>query len=232
MFLFVSDVFPSTLVEEQPLHSLTGTFQALHADVGALVFPNISPAQLYHDRFFFYTHRYVVPSTMNGFGRLERIEVHSLLSLEWPKPDIWSVSSLKQKMVMDIHNSLKFTKVSRSVGLHWSFPIHCFVYLFQGFSFQETSTMFMCKDITYEQVKSLLDENWGLMEGIAKGDKYLCKIGGTGIAFQYLKQRTSLYIRFYYDRWMCKLGKWIPFQSSEGSLHSFEIKLRLPNNET
>ncbi|KAH7283336.1 hypothetical protein KP509_34G002000 [Ceratopteris richardii] len=231
MFFIATVIFPSSLVEEQPLHSLTGTFKALHADIGALVFPDVPPAKLIRERIFFYTHEYIVPSTDGEYGRLEIIKVDSLLSLEWPKPDFWSISSFKRKMVMDIHNSLKFTRVSRSIGLHWTLPIHCFVFIFQGIPFVETPTMFLCKDITYEAVEGLLGENWGYVEGLSKGDRYRCRIGDTGIGFRYLKHRTSLYIRFYYDRWMCKLGEWIPLQSSEGSLASFEINVKLPNND-
>ncbi|RYA37523.1 hypothetical protein, partial [Enterobacter cloacae complex sp. GF14B] len=161
---------------------------------------------------------------------LEPIKVTSLLSMEWPVPDLWLVASFKQKMIMDVQNSLKYSKASRSVGLSWCLPIHCFVHIFKEFGFVETTTMLVCKDAHYEELGRLLEEDWGFVEGMHNGDRYRCKVGASGIEMRYLKSRTSLYIRFHYDRWMCKLGVWTPLQSVDGAIASFDIAVKMPND--
>ena len=205
-------------------------FTAVHADIGVSVYPHLSPAALVQMRVFFYSHSYVVPTSVDGFGKLEPIPHHSLLSLEWPQPDLWSIASLKQKMVLDIHNSLKYTRASRSVGLSWCFPSHCFAYIFKELPFVETCTMFVCKDVHYKMLGCLLDETWGIVEGMHNADRYRCQVGEYGIGMRYLKSRMTLYMRFHYDRWMCKLGVWVPLQSVDANITPFEITVSMVND--
>ena len=116
LFCFYVDVFPS-LVEEQPLSCLSGTFMAMHASLGNMLFPNTSASNLARQRVFFYTHKYIVPTNEQGYGELQPLEAITLHSMEWPKPDAFTVMSLKAKIVADVRASLKFGKASGSVGL-------------------------------------------------------------------------------------------------------------------
>ena len=96
------------------LSSLSGTFLALHATIENVVLVGTTPLDLAQNRIFFYSHNYIIPKHNGGYGRLEPIIAPSLQSSEWPEPDVWSVMALKQKIVSDIHVSLKFGKASRS----------------------------------------------------------------------------------------------------------------------
>lgn len=66
------------------------------------------------------------------------------------------------------------------------------------------------------------------MEGVHNGDRFRCNVGSSGIGLRYLKARTTLYIRFHYERWMCKIGKWIPLQSFE-EIFCFDVVVNMPN---
>ena len=70
LFCFYVDVFPSSLVEEQPLSCLSGTFTAMHASLGNMLVPNTSASNLARQRVFFYTHKYIVPTNEQGYGWL------------------------------------------------------------------------------------------------------------------------------------------------------------------
>lgn len=195
-----------------------------------MMLPGVQPSTLMQSRIFFYSHTYEVPTSEHGYGKISAIDMPSLLSVEWPQPDVWSILSIKEKMVSDILSSLKFGKASRSVGLSWCCPVHVFVHLFKALPFNVTPTMFICKNVSYEALQSLLGENWGYLEGMHQGDRYRCKVGASGIGIRYLKVRTTLYIRFHYERWMCKIGKWIPLQSLEGNFVTFDIHIAMPND--
>ena len=138
--------------------------------------------------------------------------------------------ALKQKIVSDIHVSLKFGKASRSVGLSWCCPIHVFVHIFHTLPFTEAPTMFVCKEILHEPLDILLGKKWDIVEGLHDGDIYRCKVAQSGISMRYLKLQTTLYICFYYERWMQKGSKWIPLQVSEEVVDHFDITVTLNNN--
>ena len=36
-------------------------------------------------------------------------------------------------------------------------------------------------------------------------------------------------MRYFYERWMCKLGEWIPLQSTNVTIEAFEIAIKLPS---
>ncbi len=61
-------------------------------------------------------------------------------------------------------------------------------------------------------------------------DRYQCQVGEYGIGMHYLKSRMTLYIRFHYDHWMCKLGVWVPLQSTDANITPFEITVSMVND--
>ncbi len=145
LFCFYVDVFPSSLVEEQLLSCLSGTFTAMHASLGDMLFPNTTASNLTRQRVLFYTHKYIVPTNEQGYRQLQPLEAATLHSIEWPKPDAFTVMFLKAKIVADVRASLKFGKASRSVGLGWFCPAHVFASIFRCLPFHYTNTMFVCK---------------------------------------------------------------------------------------
>ena len=107
---------------------------------------------------------------------------------------------MKSKMVCDIQGSLKFSMPSRSVGLSWVYPIHLFANMFNQFTFTQTPTMFVCKEVRCEDMVALLGEHWNIVEGMHKGDTFKCNVVESSVAFRYLKSRATLCTRFYYER--------------------------------
>ena len=227
MFCFYVDVFPSSLVEEQPLSCLSGTFTAMHASLGNMLFSNTIASNLARQRVFFYTHKYIVPKDEQGYGKLQSLEVTTLRSMEWPKLDALTVMSFKAKIVADIRASLKFGKASRSVGLGWCCPPHVFADIFGSLPFHHTSTMYVCKDVHYDTLEAILGEKWGYLQGLHNGDRFRCQVGSLGIAIRFIKVRSTLYFRYFYERWMCKLGDWIPLQCTNSTIEAFEISIKL-----
>lgn len=178
---------------------------------------------------FFYTHKYIVPTNEQGYGKLQSLEAATLRSIEWPKPDAFTIISLKAKIVTDVRASLKFGKASRSVGLGWCCPAHVFANIFGSLPFHHTNTMYVCKDLHYDMLEAILGEKWGYLEGLHNGDRFRCQVGSFGIAIRFIKARSTLYVRFFYERWMCKLGEWIPLQSTDVTIEPFEIVIKLPS---
>ena len=72
------DIFPSSLIEEQPLRCLLGTFLTLHATIENIVLAGTTPLDLAQRRIFFYSHNYIVPKHNGGYGKLEPIIAPSL----------------------------------------------------------------------------------------------------------------------------------------------------------
>ena len=66
-----TDIFLSDFVEWEPIEALTGTFQALHADFGKLIYHGVSASELLEQDIFFYDREYIVPTSRNGWGKLE-----------------------------------------------------------------------------------------------------------------------------------------------------------------
>ena len=50
-FTFI-DIFPSSLVEWQPIECLTGHFQAIHNEIGKLIYAESKPSDLSADSVF------------------------------------------------------------------------------------------------------------------------------------------------------------------------------------
>ena len=88
--------------------------------------------------------------------------------------------------------------------------------------------MFVCKDVHYDALEAILGEKWGYSEGLHNGDHFL-HFGAFGIAIRFCKVRSTLYVRYFYERWMCKLGEWIPLQSTDIAIEAFDIAIKLPS---
>ena len=87
--------------------------------------------------------------------------------------------------------------------------------------------MFVCKDVHYDALEAILGEKWGYSEGLHNGDRFRCHIGAFGIAIRFIKVRSTLYVWYFYERWMCKLGEWIPLQSIDIAIEAFDIAIKL-----
>ncbi|KAI5076665.1 hypothetical protein GOP47_0008730, partial [Adiantum capillus-veneris] len=211
-------VFPSSLVEEQLLSCLSRTFTAMHASLGDMLFSNTTSSNLA---------RQIVPTNEEGYRELQPLEATTLRRMERPKPDAFTVMSLKAKIVADVRASLKFGKASHSVGLGWCCPPHVFSSIFRSLPFHHINTMYVCKDLHYDTLEAILGEKWGYLEGLHNGDRFRCQVGSFGIAFRFIKVRSTLYVRYFYEIWMCKLGEWIPLQSTDATIEVFDIAIKL-----
>ena len=58
----LTDVFPSTSIEWQPVESLTGTFQAIHKGLADIMYPSQPPSFFSAIKFFVYFVEYKAPS--------------------------------------------------------------------------------------------------------------------------------------------------------------------------
>lgn len=210
---------------------MSGTFKSVHASMGEVMFAGMPTSQLLGNRVFFFSHTYIVPKKAGDYGKLEPLPPPPLHSLEWPKPDAWSVLALKHKISADICSSMKFGTACKSVGLSWCCPIHVFVHIFHHLPLHQTTTMFLCKEVEFHLFEALLGEKCGIVEGLHNGDTYRCNIG-KNISIRYLRSRTTMYIRFHYERWMLKRGIWIPLQLNEGEILPFDISIQLPSGVT
>lgn len=144
--MVVLDVFPSNLIEEQPLQSISEKFEAFHIHIGETLFCGKTSSNLVTEKVFFYQHTYRVPRhDVGGFGKMEIITSPSLWSLEWPALNALRLILMKSKILCDIQGSMKYAKASRSMGFIWVCLIHLFATMFNKFTFSQTATMFVCK---------------------------------------------------------------------------------------
>jgi hypothetical protein len=227
-----ADIFPSTCVEDQPIRSLTGTFQAMHASVGEAIFACETASELAQSSIFFFTHTYVVPKKAGFFGKLEEIPTPPLFGNEWPKPDVFSVMALRSKMTFDIKGALKFSKASRSVGLSWFCPMHIFAHIFKGLTVIHARTMYICREVGEDEMNGMLGNRWDIVEGVHQNDVFRCNVVPSTVTFRFLKARSVLYIRFHYQRWMKKRGEWIPLQASEEEIIPIHLDIAMPDGST
>lgn len=190
----------------------------------------MSASQLLQSNIFLYSHSYEIPTSSEGYGKLQALETPSLHSLEWPMPDDWSLISFKRHIISKIQSSLKFGKASKSVGLSWDCPIHVFVHLFRSLPLTLTPTKFVCKDTRIQDLDTILGQGWGFVDGVHDGDRYQCYVGSTGVNLQYLKNRATLCMRYSYERWMYKKGKWLPLQVTFGDIEVFNVVINMPRD--
>ena len=187
-----------------------------------------SSQYLLDHKIFFYKFMYIVPTSVNSYGSLELLPSPSLNSLEWPIPDEWSLQTLKMRIARDIHGSLKFGRVSRSMGLSWFVPIHIFTYIFKTTNSLRCPSMFVSKNISEDFLNFNFERGWNEVGGVHKGDTFSCRVVIPSVTFHYLIARSTLYMRFYYRRWMKKAGQWIPLESSEDMGEAFDIQIHMP----
>ncbi len=167
----------------------------MHESLGDMLFSNTLASSLARQRVYFHTHKYIVPTDEQGYGELQPLEAATLRSMEWPKPDAFTVLSLKAKIVFDVRASLKFGKASRSVGLGWCCPAHVFANIFGSLPFHHTNTMNACKDLHYDTLEAILGEKWGYLEGLHNEDRFRCQVGCFIIAIRFIKVRSTLYVQ-------------------------------------
>ena len=64
--------------------------------------PGVPPTTLAQRRIFFYSHTYTMPASDHSYGKINVVDMPPLLSMEWPHLDVWSILSMKEKLVSDI----------------------------------------------------------------------------------------------------------------------------------
>ena len=80
----------------------------------------------------------------------------------------------------------------------------------------------MCKDVTILDLNSLLEKNWGFVDGVHEGDRFWFNVEKFGIGLRYLKTHAKFYMRFFYKHWMYKGGKWVPLQVLNNDIVAFD----------
>ena len=127
-----TDIFLSDFVEWELIEALTGTPQALHAEFGKLIYHGVSASELLEQDIFFYDREYIVPTSRNGWGKLEPLPTPTISSPDWQIPDKVSVGLTCKRIAFDILNAMKYTYGSHRASIIMHLPLNMFVHLFHG----------------------------------------------------------------------------------------------------
>lgn len=222
-----ADIFPSDFVEWEPVESFTGTFQAIHVELGELLYAGSLSSELVSRDIFFYSHTYVTPR-QDGYGSLSPIQLPSFDSLEWPRPDNALIAATKRRMEVDVHAAMKCTYGSHKATVTWFMPLHVFVHIFRLQSIHRTPTMWICRGDN--ALNSFLAAGWETKIVNHQGDNIKCSVIGELLVFRYHIARQSLSMVFSYRRWKQTRGVWEALDSDVSVRESIELQILLQDD--
>ena len=222
----LTDVFPSTAIEWQPVESLTGTFQAIHKGLADIMYPGQPPSFYSANGLFVYFAEYKVPSREGGYGGLKDLPVPCLNSLDWSVPDQATLSSFKAKLSDDIQKAMTPGRISRRIRIQWFLPLHVFVACFRSTELQRTKIMWLNRRLNETDLDSVLGDAWKSKESFHLGDTIRCTVNSNSLSISYQINRQSLVLGYDYRRWKRRLGTWVPLDSEE-NCPEFELEIKV-----
>ena len=222
-------IFLSDFVEWEPIEALTGTFQALHADFGKLIYHGVSASELLEQDIFFYDREYIVPTSRNGWGKLEPLPTPTISSPDWQIPDKVSVGLTCRRIAFDILNAMKCTYGSHraSIGMH--LPLNMFVHLFHRWEVHRTPTMWIAKG--EGALSQCLPRTWNSKVVQHNGDTIRCCVVEEKVVVRYHIGRQQLTISFPYRRWKQSAGQWDPLDSDLTNTEQVELHVCMESDE-
>ena len=138
------DIFPSDFVEWEPIACFTETFNALHVELGKLIYSGHPPSELLAQHVFFYENTYIVPKRISC-GHLVPIEKSTLTSMDWPTPNNITLFAIKRRIIADVQAAMKCTYGSHRATVAWFLPVHVFEFIFKSQEVHRTPIMWVCK---------------------------------------------------------------------------------------
>ena len=223
----VADIFPSDFVEWEPIACLTGAFNALHAELGKLIYSGCSASELLAQGVFFYENTYVVPKR-NNCGHLVPMESPTLTSMDWTTPDETTLFCIKRRIMADVQAAMKCTYGSHRATVAWFVPVHVFVFIFRSKEVHRTPTMWVCKGTVAQN--DILPAKWDTKIVHHQKDLIKCSVVTDKMVTRYHIARQMLTMVFPYRRWKQTCGSWEALDSDVIAHDVLDLQIFLPED--
>ena len=159
--VIVSDIYPSSYEEWQPIECIVGVIHVLHGHVGKLQYEGRNGGSLADEGLFFYDHFYQLQDRCNTKGYLQALPLEAEKNrLAWPVPDCFAMEAIYSKLYRDVQRSLRPTIPTKLVRIMLSVPINSFVEVFGDFDVRTTKTMLASRRMDKELLAKLLRNQW------------------------------------------------------------------------
>ena len=225
-----ADIFPSTCIEWQPLECFTGTFEAIHAEIGKLLYPTETGSDLTNRGVFFFSSTYIVPQRV-GSGALEPIPLPGMTSPDWPLPDPTTMESFQCRLVHDIQSSLKPTYGSHNTTVSLFMPLHMFIAIFKTATLHRTPTMWISKDGTFDALNRFLKGDWTTKVGEHQGDIIKSSAIMSRARCRYQIGKQNLTLVYPTRRWKRSHGEWEALDSDLNAREEVELHIEVHPGE-
>lgn len=211
------------------METLSGTFEAMHAEFGRLVYAGVSASELLDQHVFFYGGTYIVPTSKSGWGKIEPIPTPTFASPEWQIPDKTSVAFMCRRMAFDIQAAMKCTYGSHKATIGTFCPLNVFVHLFRACQVHKTPTMWIAKGGS--ALSQFLPREWNSKVVQHSGDTIRCCVVEEKVVVRYHIGKQQLSISFPYRRWKLSAGQWDPLDSDLTDTKQVELHVCLQGDE-
>lgn len=212
------------------MECFTGTFEAVHAELGKLLYPTETGSELVNRGVFFFSSTYIVPQR-KGSGTLEPIPLPGLTSTEWPLPDPTTMESFQRRIFHDIQSSLKPTYGSHRTTVSLFMPLHVFIAIFKMATFHRTPTMWISKDGAFDALKNFLKGDWCTKIGEHHADIIKCSAIMSNARCRYQIGKQNLTLVYPTRRWKRTHGEWEALDSDLNAREAVELHIEVHPGE-
>ena len=216
----MSDIYPSSYEEWQPIECIVGIIHVLHGHVGKLHYDGRSGGSLADEGIFFYDHFYQLVDRCHTKGFLQTIQLEAEQNgLVWSVLDCFSIESIQNKIYRDVQRSLRATIPTKIVKIILSMSINCFVEMFGGFDVRVTKTMLACRGMDNDMLLKVLQNKWCTRQ---VGSIH-CRIVLDTVVAKYMIATQTFILSFWYCREHFINGILAPMDQEAASLEGNQV---------
>ena len=190
-----ANLYPSSYEEWQPVQSIVGLINCVHAFVGEQQYKGRRHGDLAKLGIFFYDYYYLVSPSLENCT-LHKVPLPSFLSIEWPLPCSNISESFRCKLFHEVQKGLKPNNRARYVTVKVNMPIEEFVDFFACCPISSKNTMLVCRNMDQETILQFLDEGWNRKHS----NSILCEVDPGSVFAKYMIKSQNFIVSFFY-RW-------------------------------
>lgn len=210
----ITDIYPSSYEEWQPVECILGFMDVLHGSIGELQYAGRRSIQLAEAGIFFYDHYYQLLDKENSHGALQEESLPTWGSLDWPIPHGSITESYRAKLFAEVARSLKPGSVTRIVKISICMPIGVFVELFSKLQIKVSKTMLSFKVREEDELQGFLDAGWDR----SNSQHVICEVNHKSISIKYMIASQNFIMSFAYKRKRYIGGQLVSMDEDEDSI--------------
>lgn len=212
--LFFVDLYPSSYEEWQPVKSIVGVINTIHAFIGEQQYHGRLHSELARSGIFFYDHFYNINRSLTQ-GELEYLPLPSFISTEWPLPSSNISEAFRCKLFNEVQKGLKPNNPSRFVKIKVSMPIDVFVDFFASCPIAPKNTMLVCKNMETDIILEFLDKGWDKKSS----NNIICEVDSKTVSVKYMIKTQNFILSYYYTRSHFVHGNKVALDRNQGDIN-------------